>query len=152
MFRAQPVLDLRKNEHERALRALASAERDLRTARQLHEEASASLADASHNACEVMQSRVVVETLSWHRVWITQLQRVRATHATVVAEREGVVAKAATTCEVTRRRVEAMERLKEKLWRAWEQAAHLHEQKDIDAIATLRHTYASRESASRSES
>ena len=47
-------------------------------------------------------------------------------------------------------RLEALQRFRDKALRAWERAATAEEQKQIDALATLRHVAALRESAQRS--
>jgi flagellar export protein FliJ len=55
-----------------------------------------------------------------------------------VAQRQDEVAKAAATCRKAKQRVDAMEKLKEKALAAWEHEARLREQRELDALATMR--------------
>jgi flagellar biosynthesis chaperone FliJ len=67
-----------------------------------------------------------------------------------VAARARDVAAAAHGAREAQRRLEALERFRDKARRAWDRAAAAEEQKENDAVATLRHVAASRESAQRS--
>jgi flagellar biosynthesis chaperone FliJ len=86
----------------------------------------------------------------WYRFWIVRLEHERAVCATAVSARERDVALASAACLKTRQRLEALERFRHKAKHAWERAAAADEQKQIDALATLRHVAALRESAQRS--
>ena len=136
-FRAQPALDVRKRELDARRRELATAEWELRAARQLFTEAEQTLRDAHDNASETLR-HAGVEQYVWHRVWIDRVERAKAAHAVTVAQRQDDVAKAAATCRKAKQRVDAMEKLKDKARAAWEHEARLREQRELDALATMR--------------
>ena len=136
-FRAQPALDVRKRELDARRRELATAEWELRAARQLFTEAEQTLRDAHDNARDTLR-HAGVEQYVWHRVWIDRVERAKAAHAVTVAQRQDDVAKAAASCRRAKQRVDAMEKLKEKALAAWEHEARLREQRELDALATMR--------------
>ena len=136
-FRAQPALDVRKRELDARRRELATAEWELRTARQLFTEAEQTLRDA-HDRARVTLQHAGIEQYVWHRVWIDRVERAKAAHAVTVAQRQDDVAKAAASCRKAKQRVDAMEKLKEKALAAWEHEARLREQRELDALATMR--------------
>ena len=142
-FRAQPALDVRKRELDVKRRELATAEWELRAARQLFTEAEQTLRDAHEKARETL-SHAGVEQYVWHRVWIDRVERAKAAHAVGVAQRQDGVAQAAAACRKAKQRVDAMEKLKEKAMAAWEHEARLREQRDLDALATMRFVAAAR--------
>ncbi len=146
-FRAQAALDLRRREHDVRRRELATAQWDVRTARQQLAEATRMLADARREAGDTMQRAFDAEALRWHQVWIARLARARGAHEAAVAEKESACVRASVVCETARQRTEAMERLKEKAWGAWREAARLYEQREFDALATMRHAHAMRQNA-----
>ena len=136
-FRAQPALDVRKREFDTRRRELATAEWELRAARQLFTEAEQTLLDA-HDRARVTLQHAGIEQYVWHRVWIDRVERAKAAHAVTVAQRQDDVAKAAASCRKAKQRVDAMEKLKEKALAAWEHEARLREQRELDALATMR--------------
>ena len=136
-FRAQPALDVRKRELDARRRELGTAEWELRAARQLFTDAEQTLRDAHDNAKDALR-HAGVEQYVWHRVWIDRVERAKAAHAVTVAKRQDDVAQAAAACRKAKQRVDAMEKLKEKALAAWEHEARLREQRDLDALATMR--------------
>jgi flagellar export protein FliJ len=136
-FRAQPALDVRQREFDARRRDLATAEWELRAARQLFTEAEQTLRDAHAQAGETLR-HAGVEQYVWHRVWIDRVERAKAAHAVSVAQRQDEVAKAAAACRKAKQRVDAMEKLKEKARTAFEHEARLREQRELDALATMR--------------
>ena len=136
-FRAQPALDVRKRELDARRRELATAEWELRAARQLFTEAEQTLRDAHEKAGETLR-HAGVEQYVWHRVWIDRVERAKAAHAVNVARRQEDLAQAAAACRKAKQRVDAMEKLKEKALDAWEHEARLREQRELDALATMR--------------
>jgi flagellar export protein FliJ len=136
-FRAQPALDLRKRELDARRRDLAMAEWELRAARQLFTEAEQTLSDAHRRAAETLRHGGV-EQYIWHRVWVDRVERAKAAQAVAVAQRQEAVAAAAATCRTAKQRVDAMEKLKEKARAAFEEEARLREQRELDALATMR--------------
>ena len=150
-FRAQPALDVRKRELDARRRELATAEWELRAARQLFTEAEQTLRDAHEKARDTLR-HAGVEQYVWHRVWIDRVERAKAAHAVTVAQRQDDVAKAAATCRRAKQRVDAMEKLKEKALAAWEHEARLREQRELDALATMRFVADTRDRARRKAS
>lgn len=136
-FRAQPALDVRKRELDTRRRELGTAEWELRAARQLFTEAEQTLRDA-HDRARVTLQHAGIEQYVWHRVWIDRVERAKAAHAVTVAQRQDDVAKAAASCRKAKQRVDAMEKLREKALAAWEHEARLREQRELDALATMR--------------
>jgi flagellar export protein FliJ len=136
-FRAQPALDVRRRELDTRRRELATAEWELRAARQHFTEAEQTLRDAHDRARDTLR-HAGVEQYVWHRVWIDRVERAKAAHAVSVAQRQDDVAKAAATCRKAKQRVDAMEKLKDKARSAWEHEARLREQRELDALATMR--------------
>ena len=150
-FRAQPALDVRKRELDAKRRELATAEWELRAARQLFTEAEETLRDAHEKARDTLR-HAGVEQYVWHRVWIDRVERAKAAHAVTVAQRQDDVAKAAAACRKAKQRVDAMEKLKEKARAAWEHEARLREQRELDALATMRFVAGARDRARRKAS
>ena len=122
-FRAQPALDVRKRELDTRRRELATAEWELR---------------AAHDQARITLQHAGIEQYVWHRVWIDRVERAKAAHAVTVAQRQDDVAKAAASCRKAKQRVDAMEKLREKALAAWEHEARLREQRELDALATMR--------------
>jgi flagellar export protein FliJ len=89
--------------------------------------------------------------LAWHRVWIHRLERSRSALGSAVAEKEAHAAAATAECAAARQRLESLERLREKALSAWEDAERAREQRELDAVATMRYqataTAAAREEA-----
>jgi flagellar export protein FliJ len=150
-FRAQPALDVRKRELDARRRELATAEWELRAARQLFTEAEQTLREA-HDRAGVTLRDAGVEQYVWHRVWIDRVERSKAAHAVTVAQRQDGVAKAAASCRRAKQRVDAMEKLKEKARSAWDHEARLREQRELDALATMRFVADARARARRTAS
>jgi flagellar export protein FliJ len=136
-FRAQPALDLRQREFDARRRDLATAEWELRAARQLFTEAEQTLSGAHRRAAETLRHGGI-EQYVWHRVWIDRVERAKAAHAVSVAQCQEQVATAAAACRKAKQRVDAMEKLKEKARAAWEEEMRLREQRELDALATMR--------------
>lgn len=150
-FRAQPALDVRKRELDGRRRELGTAEWELRAARQLFTEAERTLRDAHENAGGTLRHGGI-EQYVWHRVWIDRVERAKAAHAVTVAQRQDDVAQAAAACRKAKQRLDAMERLKEKARAAWEHEARLREQRELDALATMRFVAGVRDRARRKAS
>jgi len=150
-FRAQPALDLRAREFDARRRDLAIAERELRAAHQLFTEATEALQAAHERARETLR-HAGIEHYVWHRVWIDRMARARAANAVTVAQRRDGVAKAAAACQHARQRLDALEKLKEKARAAWEEDLRQREQRELDALATMRFVAAARALQSRSTS
>jgi flagellar export protein FliJ len=150
IFRAQAALDLRQREHDEARRVLARASIDLRAAHDVWSEARDRQTEARAAWAREMTQTIDPARSQWYRFWIVRLEHEQAVCAKAVVAREREVALATAACQATRVRLEALERFREKALTAWERAVAADEQKQIDALATLRHVAALRESAQRS--
>ena len=149
-FRAQPALDLRRREHDARRRALATAEFELASERRRFDQACDTLCVARDELEREMRETHAVPQLGWHRVWIHRLERSRSALASALAEKEARVAVAMAECAMARQRLESLERLKNKARRVWDDAERTREQRELDAVATMRYQATVRESAMRS--
>jgi len=149
-FRAQAAIDLRQREYDEARRVLAHASLDLRAAHEVFGEARDRLTGARVQFGREMTTGIDPSRAQWYRFWIVRLEHEQAVCARAVAAREREVALASAAARKARQRLEARERFRDKAWHAWERAVAAEEQKQIDALATLRHVAALRESAQRS--
>jgi flagellar export protein FliJ len=150
VFRAQAAIDLRQREYDEARRVLARASLDLRAAHDVWSESRDRQTDARARWAREMTQTIDPARSQWYRFWIVRLEHEQAVCAKAVAAREREVVLANTACQATRQRLEALERFRDKARQAWERAVAADEQKQIDALATLRHVAALRESAQRS--
>ena len=150
VFRAQAAIDLRQREYDDARRVLARASLDLRAASDVWSDARNRQVDAREQWAREMTQTIDPARSQWYRFWIVRLEHEQAVCAKAVAARERDVALATAACQATRQRLEALERSRDKARQAWERAVAADEQKQIDALATLRHVAALRESAQRS--
>jgi flagellar export protein FliJ len=150
VFRAQAAIDLRRREYDEARRVLARASLDLRAAEQVWNESRDREIGAREQWLREMTQTIDLARSEWYRFWIVRLEHEQAVCAKAVAAREREVAAATDACQQTRQRLDALERFRDKARLAWERAAAADEQKQIDALATLRHVAALRESAQRS--
>jgi flagellar biosynthesis chaperone FliJ len=150
IFRAQAAIDLRQRQYDDARRVLARAALDLRAANDVWSEAREREIGARAQWQREMTETIDPARSQWYRFWILRLEHEQIVCAKAVAAREREVALATAACEAMRQRLEALERFRDKARQAWARAAAAEEQKQIDALATLRHVAALRESAPRS--
>jgi flagellar export protein FliJ len=135
-FRAQPALDVRKRELDAGAASWARGVGTARGAPALH----GSGADIARRARSGARhaAHAGVEQYVWHRVWIDRVERAKAAHAVTVAQRQDDVAKARPRAARPKQRVDAMEKLKEKALSRVGHEARLREQRELDALATMR--------------
>jgi flagellar export protein FliJ len=150
VFRAQAAIDLRRREYDDARRVLARATLDLRAAQDVWSESRTRLTDAHAEWAREMTQAIDPARAQWYRFWIVRLEHESTVCASAVSARQRDVSLASAACLKTQQRLEALERFRDKAQDAWERAAAAEEQKQIDALATLRHVAALRESAQRS--
>jgi flagellar export protein FliJ len=150
VFRAQAAIDLRRREYDEARRVFARASLDLRAARDVWNGSRSRLTGAQEQFAREMTQTIDPARSQWYRFWIVRLEHESAVCADAVTAREREVTLASAACVKTRQRLEALERFRDKAQDAWQRAAAAEEQKQIDALATLRHVAALRESAQRS--
>jgi flagellar export protein FliJ len=149
-FRAQPALDLRRREHDAHRRVLATAQFELSSERRRFDEVRDTLCEARENLGRRMHGPHEGHDVAWHRVWIARLEQSHRARATAVEAAEGRVARALEACAVARQRLESLARMKEKTLRSWNDAERAREQRELDAVATMRFDAAVRENALRS--
>jgi flagellar export protein FliJ len=138
-FRAQAALDLRQREHDRALRVMTHLEADLRTAERGLTLAETAVTQARDSYAAVMQSTSASAEQQWYRSWIVRRDRERAAAARAVAARRLDYASARTAYDAARQKLEALDRLKERAREQWAADIAAAEQKDLDALATMRY-------------
>jgi len=149
-FRAQAAIELRRREYDETRRLLARVSLDLRAAEAVRDDADERLRGAFAQCTREMSGAVDTARWQWHQSWILRLEHERAVCVADVTARERDVARASAASLQARRRLEALERFRDKARLAWKHAASAEEQKEIDMLATLRHVAALRESAQRS--
>src|SRR5262249_15344906 len=137
-------------EYDESRRVLARASLDLRAAEDVLGEARERLGGGRDRFGREMSNGIDLARAQWYRFWIVRLEHEEAVCARAVSAREREVALASAACQRARQRLEALERVRDKARQAWERAAAAEERKQIDALATLRHVAALRESAQRS--
>ena len=108
------------------------------------------LAGAQEQWAAEMTQAIDPARSQWYRFWIVRLEHELAVCANAVSARQREVTLASAACLKTHQRLEALERFRDKAKDAWTHAEASEEQKQIDALATLRHVAALRESAQRS--
>ncbi len=134
-FRAQPALDLRRREDDEARRVCAVAEGRLLAALRAEEQARDALAGAQGSPAARDASPHERE---WHRFWITRLRQATVLAAESVTSGQQAQREARLRREETRKRVDALERLRDKARCAYDRAVRAEEQRLMDAAGTAR--------------
>lgn len=138
-FRAQPVLDLRLRAEEAAERALAAADEIFRQAEAAREAALRAQADARSRAADGAAHATAAHELTWYRNWIVGHQRAVAVCQRLSDTRRAERDVAQTAAERARRDRLALEKLKDRAYRAHLDAERRAEQKALDELATIKH-------------
>jgi flagellar biosynthesis chaperone FliJ len=125
------------------LRALALAEAHLMRASEHVVLARGVIQTASNTSRDAMTGIQRAHELEWHRNWMVGLQRDLARARQVEEERRMDVQAATAAAMKARRAVRALERLKERAWRAHDVLARREDQKALDLLGGLR--YAARQ-------
>lgn len=142
-FRMQAVLDLRRREHDQSQRMLARAESNQRLAEHHLAEAIAAIDRAQDDGAHALARPQANLPFDWYRYWIVGLGQQRDRCAQAVADRQRECDQARVEWWKTKRRVESMERLRDIQETRWLGALAAEEQKQMDALATMR--FAARE-------
>ena len=137
-FRAQAALDLRRREYQTAQGNLTRAEQVREMAARDVEKAAQALADAQRASGDQGRQAQTPAELQWYRFWIVRLGHERTSAQSLLAVRQGEVAKMSAACAHAKQQCESLERLQEKMRRTHERAEADAERKTIDEIATLR--------------
>lgn len=138
-FRAQAVLDLRTRAEEAAERALAAADEVYRRAEAAREAAVRAQGDARARAAEAAAHATGVHELTWYRNWIVGHQRAVAVCQRLSDTRRTERDAARSAAERARRDRMAVEKLKDRARRAYQDAERRAEQKALDELATIKH-------------
>ncbi|MDP1569075.1 MAG: flagellar FliJ family protein [Vicinamibacterales bacterium] len=144
-FRAQPVLEIRKRAEEAAERALAHAEGVWQQAEAARTQAARDVETALERAGKASASATHAGELTWYRNWITGQQRLAADRLRVATERRADRDRAQAVAERARRERMALDKLRDRAWRAHLEGERRAEQKDLDMLGTLKHAAARHE-------
>ena len=125
------------------MRALALAEAELTRAAQHVTVARGAIQAASDTSRNAMSGVQYAHELDWHRNWMVGLQRDLARARQVEEERRIDVQAATAAAMKARRAVRALERLKDRAWRAYDALARREDQKALDLLGGLQ--YAARQ-------
>jgi flagellar export protein FliJ len=137
-FRAEAALDLRRREWQDAQAHLARAEQVRDMAARGVEKAAQAVAAAQQAGDEQGRATRTAAELQWYRFWIVRLDHERTAAQSLLAARQGEVARMLAACLHARQRCESLERLRDKMRRTFDRAEADAERKAIDEIATLR--------------
>jgi flagellar export protein FliJ len=137
-FRAAAALDLRSQQERAAAAVSARAEADLRAACGLRDAAEMKRTKAREALGDEQARGTDIDTLLWHRNWISSLTAAVAQRSTEVDRRAAVTHTAALAWREARRKRLALERLRELAWRRYQQSEASAERKTIDELARLR--------------
>jgi flagellar protein FliJ len=137
-FRAAAALELRRQQETAAATDLARAEAQLREA-----EARVANAEAQRRTAQDQQQTAErhgsdAGTLAWHRNWIARLAGTVEALAQEVIARTLVVRQGEQRWREARRNRLALERMRERAWRRYQQSQQREELKVIDELARLR--------------
>jgi flagellar export protein FliJ len=137
-FRAAAALELRRQQESAAAAALAQAETRFREA-----EAVLAAGIAKRRAAQAAQNDTAcrgtdIATLEWHRNWIIRLAATITRLRHDVDMRAAVVRDAEAAWREARRKRLALERMKDRAWRRFQQEQQRQEQKVIDELARIR--------------
>lgn len=138
-FRAQAALELRRREHDEALRQRAVAEAALAAADQAVAAAEQAIAAADQERAALMRGPVVeYARVQWHQAFRVRCVEERAQLQARRTERDHALQLATHAVSQTHRRVRSLERLRDHAVAAWTLAAQLEERKLMDALAASR--------------
>jgi hypothetical protein len=138
-FRAQAALELRRREHDEALRRRAAAETALLSADQAVDAAAATLVTADRERAALMRDAVVeYARVQWHQAWRARCVDEQSRLQALRAQRDQELQLATHAVSQTHRRVRSLERLREHALAAWHLGAQQEERKAMDALAASR--------------
>jgi flagellar export protein FliJ len=137
-FRAQAALELRRKQDDDAQRALASARRATAAAEDAVARAERELAEAHQRAAAEEAKASDTARAIWYRNWMKWQQAVIAAARATLEARRSDERQAAGQAMETRRRLRSLERLRDRMWKAFQTAERRAEQKEFDALGGLR--------------
>ncbi len=134
-FRPAAALDLRRREHDAAAAQLARAQQERDVAAAALAGAEASIARAEEAFRAQLARGGTAEALARHRTWILGLQVPAARCRRLLGDRQIAVEAATRRAQLARRRMRALERLRDRAWRVYEDGRRRMENAAMDAIA-----------------
>ncbi len=137
-FRAAAALELRHQQERAAATAVAQAEADSRAAHQLRDAAAAARTAAQQSLEREQRRGTDIDTLLWHRNWITALTATVAQRAADAERLDAITRLAEEVWREARRKRLALERLRERAWERHQDLEAGHERKAIDELARIR--------------
>jgi len=137
-FRAQVALELRRREHDEALRRRAAAEIALGAADAAVASAEAAIAAADERCAAVMAETVEHSRIHWHRAWRVRCVEARTRLQARRVQHDLELRRAAEHVSHTHRRVRSLERLREHALAQWVRGEQQDERKTMDALAASR--------------
>jgi len=133
------ALDLRQKQDEEAQRALGSARQARVAAERAVDTEERALADANARAAIEEAREWNASRAVWYRNWMRRQQQViTAARAVVEARRQQELAAAERAMDA-RRRVRALERVRDRALKAFDTAERRKEQKEFDVLGGLRY-------------
>lgn len=144
-FRAQAAMDLRRKQDEDAQRALGEARRATQQAQAALDHERRVLDEAMVQARREAEQAYDATRAVWYRNWMSRQQQVIAAATRALEERRTAERTATEHAMQARRKLRALERLKDRLWKAFLAAELRAEQKELDVLGSLR--YVARERA-----
>lgn len=138
-FRAQAALDLRRKQDEEARRRFGEATQAERRAVLALDEATAAVSEAIRTANEASAGASDVTVVTWHRNWITSRQHDAQHQSNRVEQCQADTAAAALEAQQARRKMRSLERLRDRALQAYLAAERRQQQKQLDALGTMRY-------------
>jgi flagellar export protein FliJ len=144
-FRAAAALELRQQQERTAAAAYGRADAALREAQAAETQARRAQADAAQAVMTLQCRGTDIAELTWHRNWIVRCGEIVERQVHEVAARARVAATAEAAWHEARRKLRALERMRERAWRRYQEAQTRLELKQIDELARVRHVLAASE-------
>jgi flagellar biosynthesis chaperone FliJ len=138
-FRAEAALTLRRTRDEEAQRALGQARRATRLAESELEREERLLAETLAQAQEEEARASDLARAVWSRNWMRRQRLEIAAAARRLDEQRRAERAAAQQAMEARRKLRALEHLRDRMWRAFLDAERRAEQKDLDMLGGLRY-------------
>ncbi len=137
-FRAQVALELRRREHDEALRNRAAAETALAAADAAIASADGVIVSADEQSAAVMTGAIEYSQIHWHRAWRVRCVEARTRLQARRVQHDLELRRAAEHVSHTHRRVRSLERLREHALAQWVRGEQRDERKTMDALAASR--------------
>lgn len=141
-FRAEAAMELRRKRDDEAQRALAEARRLTRAAEADLAREERTLNDTLTLAMAQEATVANIAGCVWLRNWMQRQRQVIEAAGRQADERRRAERAAAEQAVQARRQLRALERLRERQWRAFLHEEHRVEQRDLDMLAGLRYVAA----------